>query len=287
MDKNNIAMDNSLFLNRSNSIRNNNFIQSNYFSCCNCFFPIVLLNINPYNNIIKYKCSIHGIIKIYLRDYFHLLNNNLKNINISQHLKCNKHIDNNIICFNYEKKEFYCLKCYRFNKDKEYDIRFFKDVNFPNEININEIEFIDSHFIDNSIQYLKKKNIQYNNIIKNYYNLINLNNIFINSYNNIINKKIDIINIKHYINCLKFYDIKEDQYFNNINNQELKQTNIINHFNKKYSLNLSEDGNYINLVNKNLSNEGFNYFNNNIGEIKNPIIEILIFQKIILVILTL
>ena len=70
---------------------------------------------------------------------------------------------------------YYCIECYRLNKDKEYDIRFFKNINLPNEINKSEIDFIHiKSYNDNIITYLKKKNFDYFNTINNYYNLIQI-----------------------------------------------------------------------------------------------------------------
>jgi len=252
-----------------------------FYSCGKCNYIPIILNIDPYNNIIKHKCSKHGVTEMKLDNYLLLLNKNKNNHNINQYLKCGKHPGNDIICFNYEKQEYYCIECYRL-KDKENDIRFFPKADIPNEIDTNEIEFIDINYNnnnDNFIKFLKNKNLQYNNIINNYQNLIKLNNILINSYENESYKKINIINIKHYINIIKSYDIYEDEYLKNKNSKELIHSNNIINFNKKYCTNLSKDDNYINLVGKNISNEGFNFFNNILNKENNPKIEIIDFSE--------
>ena len=147
-----------------------------FYACDKCNYLPILLQIDPYDIIIKYKCPIHGITIIKIKEYLNLLNNNINsNININKHLKCSKHQENNIICFNYETQEYYCIECYRLNNETGYDIRFFKDANIPNEINRDTIEYIDIDYTnndDNIITYLINKNEHYYNIINNYYNLI-------------------------------------------------------------------------------------------------------------------
>ena len=210
--------------NISNNLFNSNFkdrFNKIFYSCGKCNFLPTFLSINPYNNIIKHKCPIHGIIEFKLKDYFILLDNNLNNINRNYHAKCHIHPENNIICYNYEKQEYYCINCYELNKDKEYDIRFFVCNNLPNEINRSEIEFV-NYNTAKIILYLKNKNDEYLNLINKYYNMIYLNNVFINSFQNRKNNNIDINNIKHYINNLKYYEIKEKDYINNMHFYESK-----------------------------------------------------------------
>ena len=186
-----------------------------------------------------------------LEDYFLSLKNNIKINNFNYHLKCVIHPGNDIICYNYEIQEYYCIECYRLNEDKEYDIRFFNNVNLPNDINRNEIEFIHINSNnDNFIKYLKKKNEHYFNIINKYYNLIYLNHIFINSYENKFYNNINILNINNYSNILKYYDLKEEEYLNKFNSKELEQINNIKDFNKKFDFNLNIEDNYINLAKK-------------------------------------
>ena len=258
--------------------------ENTFYSCGKCNYIPILLNIDPYNNIIKYKCFNHGVTEMKLNKYLLLLNES--NNNINQYLKCCKHPGNDIICFNYEKQEYYCIECYKLN-DKENDIRFFSKAHIPNEIDINEIEFIDINNNnknndineDDIIKFLKNKNELYNNLINNYQNLIKLNNILINSYKNESFRNINIINIKHYINIIKLYDIYEEEYLKNKNSKDLIHSNNIINFNRKYCTNLSKYDNYINLVGKNISNEGFNYFNNILNEECNPKIEIIDFSE--------
>ena len=77
------------------------------------------------------------------------------------------------------------------------------------------------------------------------------------------------------------YHIYEEEYIKSLKEKEYKYIENIKYFNDKYSTELSKDDNYINLVGKNLFNEGFNIFNNIINSISNQKIEITIYLKII------
>ena len=74
---------------------------------------------------------------------------------------------------------------------------------------------------------------------------------------------------------MKSYHIYKEEYIKSLKEKEYKYIENIKYFNGKYSTELSKDDNYINLVGKNLFNEGFNIFNNIINSISNQKIEII------------
>lgn len=117
-------------------------------------------------------------------------NNKHKIINNDEYnIKCNEHYN--------EKYEYYCIKC-----DKNLCLKCYNEhYDDPHKklcLSLSKLKVK-----EDEIEYLKNKNKEYNEIIKNYMNLIKLNNIIINSYEKYKNNYYNIYNITNIIQMNK------------------------------------------------------------------------------------
>ena len=248
--------------------------QKEVYRCPNCLIVPEITNINYPENKILIECPFHEDNSMDINDYLNSLNFNLcqlcnnkilskdisyycnhckkiiciycqKNhskdhcmINLNEYnIKCQIHYGNNY--------EYYCYNCFS-NLCKTC---------FDNHDNTHNIIPLSNMYPEKEeLDFIYKKNGEYNKMIQMYQNYISLNNLIIDTYNNFKNNFCYMKNIKNLIRFLKNSEIN-----NNIINATQKnleqQSSILEKFNFEFETELTLDSDVIYLNWKNITNE--------------------------------
>ena len=248
--------------------------------CRQCSSIPFLININFNTDKIIFNCKNHGIIELDIHEFIYKIREYSIDFN-----KCSKcfnrkiYFYNGILRFCCKCNKIFCTKCI-LHEHNNFAINL-EEINNKCKIHFNENY---KYFCDNCYSLLceiccnrKDDHIDHNiinidevlllndykDVLKNYsiiinecddYELLTLNNFFINSY--IINNHnyFYIFNFKNYLNILK------DKKVHNEIKSKVTQIKKLSLFNKKYSANCNISDDNINLKYKNLTDSAFNFF---------------------------
>ena len=214
------------------------------------------LKINNYLNKLKYNTCHICYKRVKSEEYLYYCNQCEKNIcsvckkkHSEEHSIINLN-EYNIKCrIHYEKTYgFYCCDCSSnlceicfTSHDKDHDIIPLSDLFLKKE----------------ELDYILKKNEEYNEIIQRYRNYITLNNLILEAYNNLKYNYNYIINAQNLIQFIKKF---ESLNTNNITQKNLeKNIDILGQFNKEYETELTFDSDKIYLNWKEITSESLEY----------------------------
>ena len=251
----------------------NNQLPAPIYTCINCLIVPEITNMNYPENKISIKCPFHEANELQLNDFLNNKSNQSCNI-------CNKNILNNISYFCYQCKNIICQDCKNMHSD-EHNFINIKEYNIKCQIHYNKqylyycyncssnlceechVNHDNSHNIillsnlspkNEDIEYINKKNIEYNKIIENYKNYICLNNIILDTYKNYNNNYYYMKNIKNIIRFMQNSDINNN-IINHMKNDLQKQNTILEKFNEEFETELKVDTNVVYLNWKNINRE--------------------------------
>ena len=263
-------------INNISNINTNDKIQT--YKCPDCLIVPEISNINYSENEILLECPFHKENLMDIKNYLNSLNFNTCQIcNIKFTSK-----DSSYYC--YQCKKSTCYNC-KINHDKKHNLININEYNikcqihfgknyeyycyncssnlcetcFNNHDNKHNIKPLSDLFIKNEdLDYILKKNKEYNKIIQIYQNYTSLNNIILDTYKNYKNNFYYIKNIKNLIRFIKNTEIIENK-IKNIQKNLKNQSSILEKFNYKYSTELTIDTDVIYLNWKSIEHESLEF----------------------------
>ena len=239
---------------------NQNFKPFSSYTCNNCLIIPEITNINYITNKLSLYCPFHKTKEILIEEF---LNNNIAH-NCS---KCNQTFKNtNILYYCYECKNVICTECKNLHSNEHYLI-YLDEYNIKCRFHYNRkynyycyncssnlcdechIYHDNNHNIfplsniflkEEEIEYITKKNLEYNKIIFHCKNYIYLNNLILETYKNFSNNFYYIKNLKNIIRFQKSLDI-DNNIVKNMKNNLQKQNEILEKFNQIFDTELKVD----------------------------------------------
>lgn len=248
--------------------------QKEVYRCPNCLIVPEITNINYSENKILLECPFHKDNLLDINDYLNTLDFNLCQIcdnkillkDISYYCnQCKK-----IICINCQTKHQrdhflinlneYNIKC-QIHYGNNYEYYCYNcssnlcQTCFDNHDNMhNIIPLINMYPKKEDLDFIYRKNEEYNKMIQIYQNYISLNNLIIDTYNNFKNNFYYMKNIKNLIRFLKNSEINNNTINTTQKNLE-QQSSILEKFNSEFETELTLDSDVIYLNWKNITQE--------------------------------
>lgn len=248
--------------------------QKEVYRCPNCLIVPEITNINYSENKILLECPFHKDNLLDINDYLNSLDFNLCQICDNKILSkdisyyCNQ--CKKIICINCQTKHQrdhflinlneYNIKC-QIHYGNNYEYYCYNcssnlcQTCFDNHDNMhNIIPLLNIYPKKEELDFIYRKNEEYNKMIQIYQNYISLNFLIIETYNNFKNNFYYMKNIKNLIRFLKSSEIN-DNIINTTQKNLEQQSSILEKFNSEFETELTLDSDVIYLNWKNITQE--------------------------------